>query len=283
MSPTKVSPYMFRADLHCHSTCSDGSLTPAELVKLAAEIGLQGLSITDHDTTEAYPSVIEEGKKLNVTVIPGVEFSCVHNNHSVHILAYAYALGDTPLQGLCQRHSLRRAKRNSAILQRLREDGMEISEADLEEQATSKKVVGRPHIAKALLAKGYVTSLQDAFKRYIGEGQQCYVQGEQITVEETIEIIHASKGLAIIAHPHLVHEKGLIQELLGLPFDGMECYYGRYPANAHDRWLQLAKKKGWLATGGSDFHGAAKPTIPLGISWTPEETFKVLYNHYSSH
>lgn len=267
---------MFRADLHCHSTCSDGSLTPLELVQLAHERDLQGLSITDHDSIGAYPAAIEEGQRLGIEIIPGVEFSTEINQHSIHVLAYAFNLDSDALHALCQRHSRRREQRNAQILENLRRHGMPITQEELMHEGVAAHVIGRPHIALAMIHKGYVQSFQEAFKKYIGEGMPCFAKGESISTAETLDIIHQAQGKAVIAHPHLIQNTKILKELLKLPFDGIECYYALYPPVVHQKWLKLAAERNWLVTGGSDFHGAIKPHIPLGCSWTPEESFRQL-------
>lgn len=264
---------MFRADLHCHSTCSDGTLTPTQLVNRAHQMGLQGLSITDHDSIDAYPLALEEAKKVGLEVIPGVEFSTDINQFNVHILAYGFQIDAPPLKKLCEWHKNRRIQRNTQILEKLRIHGMPITEEELMQEGVSSSVIGRPHIALALVRKGYVENMREAFKKFIGEGKSCYAKGESYSTEETVKIIHASGGLAVIAHPHLIHNNKVLKNLLKLPFDGIECYYARYPAEAHERWLKIAQEKGWLITGGSDFHGANSPGLELGCSWTPEASF----------
>lgn len=275
----------FRADLHCHSTCSDGTLTPKELILLAKKIGLQGISITDHDTIDAYSEAIPQAKESGIEIISGVEFSTIHMDNSVHILGYAFNLNSTEIQTLCQKHQQRRIERNRAILERLTAKGFSITEEEVQSCASipshgSKRIMGRPHIAQAMVKKGYVESVQDAFKLYIGEDKPFFVRGELISLEETLQVIHAANGYAIIAHPHLIKNESLLANLLTMKFDGIECYYSQFQSQQHERWIKIAKKKNWLMTGGSDFHGDIKPTIPLGCSWVPEETFRVLQNHF---
>lgn len=270
----------FRADLHCHSTCSDGTVTPEELIKLALSQGLKGLSITDHDTIDAYEFAMPVAEKHQFPLISGVEFSASHAGTSVHILGYSFPLNSPLIKDFCTKHTRRRAQRNQGILDLLTQQGMPLSEADLHDRPTPLHSIGRPHIALAMLKKGYVTSIQDAFNRFIGEGKPCYKSGGYFTAEETIDIIHKAKGLAIIAHPHLMENSPIMKELLKMNFDGLEGYYARLPVEQQKRWVHTAEKKGWLITGGSDFHGEIKPTIPLGCSWVKESTFKILYDHF---
>lgn len=273
----------FRADLHCHTTCSDGTVSPQAIIQLACDLGLQGLSITDHDTIAAYKEAVPAAQAKNLPLISGLELSSVHHQVSVHILAYSFPLTSLIIEEFCQRHQQRRELRNQAILDRLASQGMPLSLADFPQDMLiphSKHSIGRPHIALAMMKKGYVQSIQQAFHRYIGEGKSCYVSGAAFSVEETLEIIHQAKGLAIIAHPHLIDNVAILRDLLDMNFDGIEGYYARFPASEHERWLKIGAHKGWLITGGSDFHGTIKPNLPLGCSWVNEETFAILQQHF---
>ncbi|KAF3362090.1 Protein TrpH [Chlamydiales bacterium STE3] len=266
----------FRADLHCHSTFSDGSLSPEEIVNLAKAIKLSGLSITDHDTFCAYPKVFEYAEASNIAMIPGIEFSAMHKGKSVHILGYSFDIYHPCMAGLCAKHKNRRTERNRSILEKLARKGMRIEESDL----LSLHVIGRPHIAQAMVNKGYIESVQEAFRKFLADDKPCFAQGEPVSVEETLDVIHQAKGLAIIAHPHLIKDASLLYEVLKMPIDGIECYYARFPETDHHRWLRLASKKDLIITGGSDFHGAIKPNIPLGSSWIDKESFTILEQHY---
>lgn len=274
----------FRADLHCHSTCSDGTLTPNELISLAKIIGLNALSITDHDTIEAYSAAIPLCHELGIELLTGVEFSATHDDISVHILGYGFDLDNSDIAALCKKHAERRYHRNQAILNLLAKHGMPITEGELaaasghDVENIQHHTIGRPHIAMAMVKKGYVENVQAAFKKYLIEGKLCYAQGMTFSVEETIDVIHRAKGLAVIAHPHLLKSSKLLKRLLEMEFDGIECYYGNFPLKDHKRWLKIAANKGWLITGGSDFHGEIKPHSPLGCSWIDETLFRNLLN-----
>jgi predicted metal-dependent phosphoesterase TrpH len=269
----------FRADLHCHTTCSDGTVTPTEMIQLACDLGLQGLSITDHDTIAAYEEAFPVAQAKNLALISGIELSATHHQKSVHILAYSFSLQSKTIQAFCQEHHQRREKRNEAILVKLAAQGMPISNEEVLSSEPDHSM-GRPHIALAMVKKGYVDTIQQAFHMYIGEGKPCYVPGNTFSVEETLEIIHRANGLAIIAHPHLIDEVKILRDLLEMKFDGIEGYYARFPATANERWLKIGAHRQWLITGGSDFHGTIKPTLPLGSSWVNEETFTLLHHHF---
>lgn len=275
-----TDPDPFRADLHCHTYYSDGADSPEEVMRLAKERGLAGLSITDHDTVDAYQEAAQTAVRANMLLLPGIEFSASMRNEPVHILGYAFSLKSESICQLCERHYERRQKRNRLILQKLKKLGIAIDEEELIQPHS--RSIGRPHIALALLKKGIVHTIKEAFERFLGEGKAAYEQGEPISVEETIEAIHAGKGKAIIAHPHLIKRQTIVRALLQMPLDGLEGYYARFTPSQHQRWLDLAANKGWIITGGSDYHGAHKPMNPIGSSWVGKETFDLLWAHYAS-
>ena len=269
----------FRADLHCHTTCSDGTLSPEQLVALAVETKLSGLSITDHDTIDAYATAIPAAQAVGLPLIHGVEFSTSHRNVSVHILGYAFSLDHPAINTLCNAHIERRNMRNALVLEMLAEKGMPL---DMDDIAGSRRP-GRPHIALAMIKKGYVESIEEAFHKYLGDGKSCYVQGKTFSTEESIDVIHQSGGFAVIAHPHLMKDQQVMLDLLKMDFDGIEAYYARFHASKHERWVKIAQHRKWLITGGSDFHGLNKTQNALGSSWVSEETFRFLLDHQSSH
>jgi predicted metal-dependent phosphoesterase TrpH len=253
------------------------------MIQLACDSGLQGLSITDHDSVAAYQEASAAAQLKKISLIPGVEFSAVHQSKSVHLLAYSFSLNSPPIHALCQRHQQRRQTRNKKILELLSSHGMPLLFDDILPESPSdglKHTIGRPHIALAMVKKGYVKTIQEAFHQYIGDGKPCYSPGETITVEETLEIIHQARGLAVIAHPHLIDDASTLRQLLEMNFDGIEGYYARFPPSVNERWLKIGARKGWIITGGSDFHGSIKPAIPLGSSWVSAETFSILQHHF---
>ncbi|BBI17520.1 PHP domain-containing protein [Neochlamydia sp. S13] len=275
----------FRADLHCHTTCSDGTSSPEDVIRMAAELGLSGLSITDHDTIDAYSQVLPLAQQLGMEIIPGVEFSSFQGEVSVHVLAYSFPIDSPIIKDFCKKHVERRLHRNREILKKLAAHGFPLEEEDVLAAIAGKvlnasRTIGRPHIALAMLKKGYIHSIPEAFNKYLGEGKSCYAPGEYFTLEDTINIIHQAKGLAIIAHPHLVDHPPTLKKLLEMNFDGIECYYAKFNQQAHKRWLKIAKHRKWLITGGSDYHGALKPHIPLGSSWVAKDYFDILKEHF---
>jgi len=261
------------ADLHCHTDCSDGTLSPTDLIQLAKKIGLQGLSITDHDTIDAYQTAVPAAKEAGLLLGTGVEFSCEFHGISLHLLGYDFDLKNTAVHQLCERHRKRRESRNQTILKKLAEQGMQISYDELLAK-TQGRTIGRPHIAQIMVEKGYVKNIREAFNHYIAEGRKCYDPGNPFTVEEAIDVLHTAGGKAFVAHPQLLPEEFPVEALLKLPFDGLECYYSRLLKKS---WVEIAQAKGWLMSGGSDFHGSVKPEIELGCSGVDRETFNRIF------
>ncbi len=260
----------FRADLHCHSNCSDGTDAPLALLELAKQAGLSGLSITDHDTIQAYtPEVYAKAKELGIALLIGSEISTEFQGLTVHILAYGF---DASLSRFLEEVLLCRKERNRKILEKLKKKGFAIDVSELPTYGP-EQIIGRPHIAAALLKMGAVASIQEAFERYLEDTASCYVPGGKFTPLEAIRAIQAAKGKAVLAHPHFLKKGRFLREILGHPFDGLECYYGRLHKEQEAPWVKIAKEKGWIATGGSDYHGSVRSYIQLGCSWVGEATF----------
>lgn len=269
---------LFRADLHCHSVFSDGANTPEELVKLAQEIGLQGMALTDHDTFDGLESL----EKTGFPIISGAEFSSNFQNNSVHILAYSFDPTASSLKELVKEQEEKRNSRVHQMIARLNEMGFPLT---LEEVLQlrgerGKHALGRPHLANLMLQKGYVKSREEAFRTWLGEKGRAYVPSTYPESTEVIERIHQSKGLAILAHPHLLPKGKIRKGVLNLPFDGLEGRYARMRPDQNEPWIREGKKRGWIVTGGSDFHGSHRPDIPFGSAWTDEPTFKMLQAKY---
>jgi predicted metal-dependent phosphoesterase TrpH len=267
----------FRADLHTHSSCSDGSMTPEELIDLAVAIGLQGLSITDHDTIDAYKTAVPYAISKGLLLGTGVELSCEYKKKSVHILAYNFSLEDEGLIQYCLRQQQKRMKRNQEILERLKRVSILLTEEELLSKCSQASSIGRPHIAALMMQKGYVRSIQEAFQLYLGDGAPCFARGEIFTVKEALSVIAKAGGKSFLAHPHLYSDAGFVKEIVSLGFDGLECFYGRF-SHIHERtWLKIVKEKKILLSGGSDFHGSIKPNVSLGCSYVDFETFSSIF------
>ncbi len=271
MSLTEV----FRADLHVHTHFSDGTDSPSEILEKAKKKGLSGLSFTDHDTTEVYePSLFSLAKSKEISLLPGVEVSSKWEEEEVHILGYGFDTEKKDFQDFLRRIREKRKERNQKILQNLQRQGIQISEEEL--YAFPRGVIGRPHIALLLQQKGVVSSFQEAFDLYLKKGASCFVMGEKVPALQAIEQIQKAHGKAILAHPHFLRDAKMIRELLKLPFDGIECYYAYFSREKERKWLEIAEEKGWISTGGSDYHGSIKPMNVLASSWVGWETFQRL-------
>lgn len=264
----------FRADLHCHSTCSDGTLSPNELVDLAINRNLQGLSITDHDAFNAYPDVLNYASKKGLEMVTGVEFSASMKGKSVHILGYAFDPENKGLKAFTDRHLERRLTRNRELLSNLHKEGLEITEEEL--YTSPSHMIGRPHIAHLMVQKGYVKDIREAFKKFLGDGAKCFVPGPLFSIEETLEKIREAGGKPVLAHPHLYDSKKFVKKVLECGFWGMECTYGSLSIEQNAPWHTLANELGLQKTAGSDFHGLAKSNAALGSSFVSREQFTLL-------
>lgn len=259
-----------RADLHTHTIASDGMETPAANVRLAAELGLAALAITDHDTTAGVREAMLEGERLGVHVVPGVELSTEADHTDIHLLAYYTDLDDERWQDRLQQLRNVRNVRNELIVERLRALGIDITLAEVEQQTrvartngtvltseekSSEQTTGRPHIAQALLAKGVVTTIKEAFDRYLAQGAAAYVNPPRVHPVEAIEWVKEAGGVPVIAHPGLYNRDDLVEQLIRAGVAGIEVYHSDHEEQDIQRYGELASKYGVIATGGSDFHG----------------------------
>jgi predicted metal-dependent phosphoesterase TrpH len=241
-----------------------------------------GLSITDHDTIDAFEEARAYSEEKGVILLPGVEISAKFRNEPIHVLGYCFDPHSKMLEEFCRLHRERREVRNQLMLEKLSRAGMTVSMEEVKALSPSATTYGRPHIALAMVRRGYVEDVATAFHHYLGSGKSCYVEGEKWTVTEAIDAIHQARGKAVWAHPHLLKTRSLIEELAAFPFDGIEAYYNSMGTDANRRWCEIAHRHELFVTGGSDFHGTVKPETRLGSSWTPEETFTLLYRHFLS-
>lgn len=260
---------MSRLDLHLHTTHSDGSLTPAEVVALASKAGVSTLAITDHDITTAIPEATEAGLAAGIEVIPGIEISSLLGESELHILGYFLQWQDARLHERLAAARDSRHRRNPLIVAKLQALGIDITYDEVKAVAGSDSV-GRPHIARVLMDKGVVTSAKEAFDRFLASGKSAYVPRELPSPADAIRWIKEANGLAILAHPTWVKPtdgvlRTLIAQLKAEGLDGIEGYYSTHSPRQTREYLDLAKQLGLLITGGSDFHGLTKPDIEVGV------------------
>ncbi|MCR8641730.1 PHP domain-containing protein [Paenibacillus sp. N1-5-1-14] len=248
-----------QADLHTHTTASDGMQPPRENVRLAKEAGLHAVAITDHDTVAGVREAMDAGQEYDITVVPGVEISTFAGGQDIHVLGYYVDIDN--IQFLDRLASLRdtRILRNQALLARLSEIGMPITHDEIQEanQDTKKAgdPIGRPHIAQTLIHKGYVASMQEAFDRYLGKEGAAYVTVPRIDPHTAAAWIHDAGGTAVLAHPGIYSDDELVYELLTKHFDGVEACHSDHTSEQERDYEAFAKKNGLVVTAGSDFHG----------------------------
>lgn len=256
-----------RIDMHTHSTASDGTYTPTELMRAAKEAGLSAIALTDHDTFEGLPEARGEAARQGIELVPGCELSLDFAGLPTHMLALFVDERPGALVSELTRIREARARRNAVMLAKLREVGVHLEHDDVAARAAG--VVGRPHIAQAMLAQGAVRSFEEAFQRFLGKDGLAYVPKEKLTPAEAIRAVHADGGLAVLAHPYLLTQQAhrleaLLTELKGQGLDGVEVYYTEHSDQYTALVARLAEKLSLLASGGSDFHGAVKPGVRLG-------------------
>ncbi len=273
---------MHKADCHCHTTYSDGAHSADALIEMAIKYELTGLSITDHDTIQAYLDGIHLKYTQRLQMISGVELSTQYERTPVHVLGYSFDIHNPELQTLCTSQQENKLNRNLLILDKLRNLDMDISYDDLQNRFSPQQNIGRPHIAQYLYEKKMVSSTSDAFKKYLGNSSRCFVKGDFISTQDAIKVIQQAGGYAVLAHPHVMKKPKVIRALLTLPFDGIEAYYGNLPKDKHSPWIRAAEKNNWFTTGGSDYHGIEGEYKHLGASITPERVFEKLYQRFQN-
>jgi hypothetical protein len=256
-------------DLHVHTSASDGSFSPAQVVKLARAAGLAALGITDHDTVDGNAEAYAAGLLDGVEVVPGVELSCDFTPTNVHILGLFIDPANGPLAETLAEVRGFRDRRNPKILERLAALGMPVTPEEVAARAGGG-TVGRPHIAAAMVVRGYVKDVAEAFEKYLARGRPAYVPRRRLAAEEGIALIHGAGGLAFLAHPGLLAlaprvVEAMIFKLARAGLDGIEVYYADHLPTDAAFLRRVAEEYELLMTGGTDFHGEAKPGIELGV------------------
>jgi len=273
-------------DLHTHSTASDGASSPEELIGLADEKKLAAIALTDHDTVEGLAKAAAAAKHYpDLQFVPGIEVSARFTGGTLHILGLGIDPQSQAIQSLCAQMQLSRRMRNPQIIARLQGLGMNITMEDaLAETAGDEparpgrgegRILGRLHIAAAMVRKGCVKSIDEAFARYIGNERPAYVDKERLAPSEAVAAIHAGGGKAFLAHPpqlncqNLSQFERVLRELIHQGLSGIECYHSDNTAFQTRHYLELARRYHLAISGGSDFHGPHKPTVQLGRPLVP--------------
>jgi hypothetical protein len=272
-------------DLHCHSTASDGTLSPTQVVRLAVESGLSALALTDHDTIGGIAEAAAEAKAQNLDFLPGIEISCEYPHPgTMHLLGYGIDPDSTVLRDLTTTLIAGRDNRNPRIIAKLQELGVSITMEEVENESGGV-VVGRPHIAAILLRKGYVSSIKNAFDKYLAPGGLAYFDKERLTARQAISMIRQSRGLPVLAHPIQLRTENdaqlerVIKDLLDLGLAGIEVIHSDHDDALIEKYTRIAGRYALLMTGGSDFHGTNKKDIQLGLARgrrVPREYFERL-------
>lgn len=254
-------------DLHIHSTFSDGSMTPQELVLLARQKKLSAIAITDHDTTDGVDEALAAGREMGVTVISGIELSVKLGGINLHLLGYLFDHRQVAFLQAVQKLQEGRLTRNRRILEALHRQGIDIQLAELL-AVSGHGQSGRPHIAQLLIGKGVVKTMDEAFASYLGQGGSAYMPRFIYSVSEAISLIHGAGGVAVLAHPQQLEKTAgnfaqTIADLHRQGLDGMEVYYPTHSRQFRKTLQRLAEKYDLLKTGGSDYHGAIRPGTTL--------------------
>ncbi len=256
------------ADLHTHTTASDGVISPKDLVQLAKQANLRAVAITDHDAVFGIPEAIEAGKEIGIEVIPGIEISTIDKRQDIHVLGYyiEYRNADF-LKKLADLQNVRK-RRNEMMVEKLQSLGIDISLKEVKKKKSGEDGnIGRPHIAEVLLDKGYVSSMEEAFTKYLGKNGIAYVNPPRISPEEAVDIIKEYHGVPVLAHPGLYNDSELVERLIRYGISGIEVFHPDHDEKLEKYYYDLAVKHKLLITGGSDFHGVRNGEIfhaPLG-------------------
>lgn len=255
-------------DLHVHSNASDGTLSPTQVVELAAQKGLAAIALTDHDTTAGIEEAVTAAGRAGIELVPGIEFSCVYQKTEIHILGLYINIHDPAFSAQLQKLLDIRSQRNEEMIRRFQANGFSITLEDLQ-AGNPDTVITRAHFARVLTEKGYASSMDQAFKQYLQYGGKYCLRKEKISPQHAMKILtdnHAFPSLAHIMQYKLgwTENEKLIAYLKELGLQGLEVYHSSHNAGQIPRLQQLAKDYGLLPTGGSDFHGANKPDIQIG-------------------
>ena len=265
-------------DLHMHSTFSDGTMTPTELVERAKDNGVEVMAITDHDNIDGLREGNIVATKLGITFINGIEISANYKNKDIHILGYFINLEDKEFTNWLKKLGEKRYTRTLKILQKLEKVGIKISIDEVKEEVRGN-VIGRPHIAKVIIKKGYACTMNEVFDRYLGDGKVAYIPKIGVDMVEVVERLKSNGAVISLAHPHLISHTddtvvNIINILVEVGLDGLELYYPSINIKKKNRYLKIMKKKKLLLTGGSDFHGLNRAGVDIGLGDISVEVYK---------
>lgn len=251
---------MAKGDFHLHSTASDGVRSPSWVVQTAAERGVGTIALTDHDSTEGLAEAGAEANRLGLRLIPGIELSTDYGTADVHLLGYGFDVSSTKLQGFLRSQREGRIGRARRTVEILADLGMPL-ELSRVLQIAGDATVGRPHVARALIERGYVANVQEAFDRWLGNGKAADVDRKKLDPPDAIKMIHDHGGVVFVAHPIFIGEDypAVVAKLKEWGLDGVETFYKHYDADTVRAHAEMAARLGLAASGGSDFHGLGNP------------------------
>lgn len=255
-------------DLHTHSTCSDGSMSPRELVRYAAQKGLAAIALTDHDSVSGVEEAVDEGKRVGLEVVPAIELS-VQSETETHILGYDIDIHHPLLKKALDGVMDARNTRTLNHCKKLNELGFDVTMEEAYAIAPSG-IIGRAHFARIMMEKGYVSSVKEGFDKWLGVGKPAYDGTQALTAQEAVKLIKDIGGYAFVAHPHLIRIsddalRAFLIELKAYGLDGIEGYYNEYTPEMQEKFQSMAKELGLKISGGTDFHAKMKPHIEIGI------------------
>lgn len=268
---------MLKADLHIHTSYSDGKLNPDEIIDIAKEKGLNVIGVTDHDNIEGSQAMLERSGRHGIEVIPGIELSADYHGKEIHLLGYYMNFKNHALVEHLKLIKNLRIRRIDKMIVKLKGLGVNINSAELFEKYSSSCSVGRPHLANEILEKGYVKNFQTAFNRYLGDNKPAFVRKENLNFEIIIELIKVSGGLSFVAHPGSYFRESALVELKKAGISGIEVYHPSHNITHNKKYMKFVKEHNLLAVGGSDFHGYSEyDYYNLGRFYVDEEEFKLL-------
>lgn len=271
----RETPY---ADLHTHTRCSDGTLTPVDLVELAAERGLKVLAITDHDTVAGIEPAKTTAAKHGLHLVTGVELSTTVEQKEVHLLAYGINPEHPGLLRHLRAMKEARKRRVRRIVQRLREEGLDVEDDVLVREVESNHSVGRPHVAEALHRAGHVETIRQAFEEYLGRDRPGFVNKPEFPASDALDLVHEAGGVGVLAHPGHWTPSACIRHLVGAGLDGIEITHPAHDSTLREYYGRLAQGSNLLVTGGSDYHGRTQEEThsfgTLGMTQEEWERFR---------
>lgn len=269
------------ADLHLHTRFSDGTETPERVVELARQAGVTAISITDHDNTDAWAVAAPAAARGGIELIPGIEMSAATEGREVHLLGYFVDASQPEFRRHLEEQTARRVQRIHDMVAQLGRAGVALTAQEVFALA-GEGTVGRPHVARALLNRGQVATMAEAFDRYLGDGKPGFVPGSTVVPGRIIQLIRAAGGVPVLAHPIYLKDDALIAQFTREGLAGLEVYHSSHTPDVILRYERIADELKLLRTGGSDFHGDAKEGLPVGAVKVPYALVEALKQHHAA-